>query len=138
MKSLRNLARDTAGTAMLEFGFVAIALMSLLVGTMELGRFLWLEHLVENAAKQGARHATVRGEDSAIAATDDEIIAYVKGRVASIPADDLTVNITWDPDKKRGSRVSISITTTISPMASGLLPFEAYTVDGEASVIVAQ
>jgi len=135
---LLRLGRDTAGTAALEFGFIAIILISIVMGTMEVGRFMWLEHMVENAAKQGARFATVRGEDSSIAATDAQITAYVADRVTGLTQADMTVNVVWDPDKKRGSTVTVSIATIVSPMAAGFLPFEAYTVAGTSSLIIAQ
>ncbi len=47
-------------------------------------------------------------------------------------------NVVWDPNKKRGSTVTVSIATTVAPMAAGFLPFEAYTVDGTSSLIIAQ
>jgi Flp pilus assembly protein TadG len=134
----RNLARDTKGTTVLEFGFVAMLLIWVIMGTMELGRILWLEHMVENAAKQGARYATVRGDDSDIMVTDAQIADYIAGRLTGISGGELTVDITWSPDKRRGSTVTVAIATTVEPLTAGFLLFKAYTIDGTASLIIAQ
>ena len=73
---LTRRARRT-GAATVEFAFVALPLFVLLFGIFEYGRFLFVHHAAENAARDGARFAavhtsggTMAGEPAVITTAD--------------------------------------------------------------------
>ncbi len=69
--------RRRAGATTVEFAVVAILLFMMLFAILEYGRFLFMYHLTQNAARDGARFATVHtnggtmpGEPAAITEAD--------------------------------------------------------------------
>src|SRR5829696_4575017 len=60
-KSRRRRGR---GQALVEFAFVAPLLFLLIIGIIEIGRLVFFYHLVNNAAREGARYAIVHGENA--------------------------------------------------------------------------
>jgi Flp pilus assembly protein TadG len=58
--SLSPRHRQT-GAALVEYAFILILFMSVLFGISGFGHALFVYHHVNNAAKEGARYATVRG-----------------------------------------------------------------------------
>jgi len=53
--------RCQAGAALVEYAFILILFMSVLFGISGFGHAIFVYHHVNNAAKEGARYATVRG-----------------------------------------------------------------------------
>jgi Flp pilus assembly protein TadG len=51
------------GSALLEFGLIAIVLFTFIFGIIDFGRALFAYHFVANAAREGTRYASVRGYD---------------------------------------------------------------------------
>jgi Flp pilus assembly protein TadG len=62
------------GAAIFEFTIVCMFLLMMLLGVIDFGRFLYVRQLITNAAREGARYATVHVNDK----TTAEIQAYVK------------------------------------------------------------
>jgi hypothetical protein len=54
-----NLRARRAGAAAVEFAFVALPLFMLMCGIFEYGRYLFVYHAAQNAARDGARFAAV-------------------------------------------------------------------------------
>ena len=54
---LQRLARDPTGSAAAEMALVMPLLLVLLFGAFELGHFLYAEHIVQKAVRDGARYA---------------------------------------------------------------------------------
>lgn len=81
--ALVRALRDERGAAMLEFAIVAPLLVTLVFGTVDVGRYFFLYHAVLNAARDGARLAAVTpmataAEQSAAAA---QVAAAVRTRI---------------------------------------------------------
>jgi Flp pilus assembly protein TadG len=57
---MRNSER---GSALLEFGIVAIMLFAMIFGIIDFSRALCAYHFVASAARDGSRYASVRGAD---------------------------------------------------------------------------
>jgi Flp pilus assembly protein TadG len=105
--------RGEKGATLLEFAVVGILFMMLTAGMMELARGVWTYNTVAHAAREGARFAIVRGQDSGSPATPAQVEAFVKSR---IPIDTVTVTTTWAPDKKPGSNVQVKVDFAFSPV----------------------
>lgn len=65
LRKLRALLSDRSGASAVEFALIAAPLMLLLVGTVEVGRFFWTQHVVQEAAIAGARCMGIRVPDCA-------------------------------------------------------------------------
>lgn len=57
MSTLRPLLRSTHGGTAAEFGMLVPILLSFLIGTIDVGRFLWTCNQAEKATQVGARYA---------------------------------------------------------------------------------
>ena len=57
MSPLRVLWRSTSGGTAAEFGMLAPVLLGFLIGTIDVGRFLWTCNRAEKATQYGARYA---------------------------------------------------------------------------------
>jgi Flp pilus assembly protein TadG len=51
------------GQAMLEFTFVGIPIMFILISVFEISRGMWIYHTLANSVKAGVRYAIVHGRD---------------------------------------------------------------------------
>jgi hypothetical protein len=61
---VRARAERSGGQALVEFALVAPLLFLLILGTIEAGRFIFFQELLNNATREGARYAIVHGADS--------------------------------------------------------------------------
>lgn len=63
--SLRNrpTARSVRGQSLVEFAFISFLLFMLLLGIIEMGRFLFTYSVISNAAQEGSRYGIVRPRD---------------------------------------------------------------------------
>lgn len=59
MSLLRAFLRNTAGASAAEFALVLPAFLLLLLGSVDVGRWMWWLNEVEKATQVGARHAVV-------------------------------------------------------------------------------
>jgi len=57
MKAMRALLRSTHGGTAAEFGLLTPLLLSFMIGTVDLGRFLWTCNRAEKATQMGVRYA---------------------------------------------------------------------------------
>jgi Flp pilus assembly protein TadG len=53
------------GAALFEFAIVATVFLTMIFGVIEFGRFFWTHNALRDAARKGARYATIRKNDSA-------------------------------------------------------------------------
>ena len=58
-------ARSETGAAAVEFGLIAIVLLTLLIGIIQFSLWFWAYQVGSHAAREGARVAAVCPEDSA-------------------------------------------------------------------------
>ncbi|MEO5926470.1 MAG: TadE family protein [Bryobacteraceae bacterium] len=66
------------GSAAVETALVAIPMICMFLGTVELGRCMWMYHTLSSATKAAARYAIVHGE-SCVAAGCGSSVATVAG-----------------------------------------------------------
>lgn len=55
LRTIRAFIRNQRGAVAIEFAFIALPLMLLLGGSMEIGRYVWTRLAVQDAASTGAR-----------------------------------------------------------------------------------
>jgi len=75
MTRLRSLMRSTEGGTAAEFGLLTPLLLSFMIGTVDLGRFLWTCNRAEKATQMGVRYAVTNDIVPSGLATYDFAIA---------------------------------------------------------------
>src|SRR5437763_13477703 len=107
-------ARGRRGVAAVEFAVIASLLFTLLLGMVEIGRALMVLELLNNAARNGVRTATINGStrgDVATAVTnalDGSGVTLAAGQPKlSINGTEVTSDATWTPVS--GDSISVSV-----------------------------
>ncbi len=111
--------RDERGQALLEMALVLPILILLLLGVVELGQVTYSYITVNNAARAGARVASVGG-------TDSDIAAAVQQASPALTSADLTVNISpVQGSRQSGQPVTVDVrypVTLVMPIPQGIIP----------------
>ena len=110
---VRRFCARQEGTAMVEFAAVSVVFLMLLFGVIEFGLAAWQVNSASSDAREGARYAVVRGANSGRTATPDSVANFVKSRTTLDPSK-VRVYVTWTPDKRPGSLVTVSVAHTVS------------------------
>jgi Flp pilus assembly protein TadG len=131
---IERLARDQRGGGAIEFAFVAPIAILLTIGSIEVARAVSAQASINQAAKETARFASVRGTASGTAATETELEALAVDLV-DLTYGTTSADVSWDPDNSPGGVVNVDIQTTFTPLA---LPFfdGSYTFTSTASMTV--
>ena len=115
----RFWGRNDRGQALVELALVLTILLTLLLGTMEMGRIGHAYLTVLHASREGARLGALGQEDK-------DITARVKAAAASIPSEELTIEISpakWQ--RFTGERIEVSVSHSVHllvPFLSSILP----------------
>lgn len=111
MRIPKSVRRNRRGAAAVEFAIVAPLLFLVVFGIIEVGRVMMVQHVLTNAAREGARQAAFNS--STTASVQEVVEAYVEDAFVDIEPEDVAVS----PDPSAadsGSPVSVTVT----------LPFE--------------
>jgi Flp pilus assembly protein TadG len=118
-----RLIRDD-GTVAIEFAVVGLLFFALLLGSIEMGRAMWMRNSVQFAAEEAARWALVQSSENSTAVVD-----FARGRLTSSPA---TANITAPYVTVSGIRyVVVTVTQDFTPVTT-LVPTGKITMTGQA------
>src|SRR5688500_15994169 len=117
---------ERRGVAAVEFALVAIPFVLFVFGTLEFGRVIMMKHLLTNAAREGARLASlntdVNGDDGNM--TTSEIKAEITAALAGQLLRDLDIDIrhleggptSWATDASFQHRIAVEIEGQCEPM----------------------
>ena len=83
--SLFRLGRDQRGVAAVEFAMIAPIFFALLVGIMDIGRYMWTLNTMQYAIDEAVRAGVVRQLPA------DEVEDLVKGSLTGLNTDGFTV-----------------------------------------------
>src|SRR5262249_16785786 len=121
------------GATVVESAIVISVCLLFLFGIYEYGRLLMVKHLLENAAREGARRAVVHGNDLTTQAIQNSVRAFVAGQDANLQnftiqvflADANGNNIgTWT-DASFAQNVAVQIDCDYKPILPSFLMMEA-------------
>lgn len=112
------------GQGLVEFALVGPLFFLMLLGTIEMGRLMWVSHELSSGTSEGARWASVRGarwEESNSAISDGDVEAVILARTSGLGSS-LDVDLTYpDSNKEPGSRVTAATTYQYQPMLGTFL-----------------
>lgn len=134
--TLLRLLRDRSGLAFVEFGILATIFFTLTFAIIDFGMMMWLNNTVEHVAAEGARYAAVRGAGKPSPVTESQVTTYVQDRADGIPAADMTINVTWDPNNNPGSTVTVLVTYNYEYIIGSILGFDPVDLQGRSTMIV--
>ena len=77
LRQLLRRGRGQEGAAAVEFALVLPVLVFLVLGGMDLGHRFYMQHLITNASREGARYAA-KYTGATAAPTNDQVRDYVK------------------------------------------------------------
>jgi Flp pilus assembly protein TadG len=127
-RSLRN--RSRSGAAVVEAAVVLSVFLLILFGIIEYCRFLFIEQVVTNAAREGARYAVVNTSDATLVAdTQAVVMQRMAGQDAKLTnftvqlyqADANGVNDGLASDAQFGQYVVVQIDGDYHPMLPSFL-----------------
>ncbi|MBC7953640.1 MAG: pilus assembly protein [Rhodospirillaceae bacterium] len=110
---LRTLLRNRRGATAVEFALVLPVFLSFLLGTMEVGRFLWVRSTLQFAAEEATRYAIAHST-----AGTAEISAQAKASLAGLESASVQINVA-----SSSATVTVRLTHDFQLVTAGLLPF---------------
>jgi Flp pilus assembly protein TadG len=131
---LRRFWRDSRGAAAVEFAMCAPILITLSLGTLEIGRAMLAYHSLSLAAFEAGRYAMVHGTGSGDPATVNGLRTLVTAHLQGIDPDGLELTAVWDPNKQPGSFVTITLEYPFEFLVHGL---PAVTLRSDITTIIA-
>lgn len=127
--------------SIVEFALVLPIFLMMTLGVVEIGRLVFTNHQVSNAAREGARYAVAHGAKSDPVADQAAVQSYIKEKVTGLKADQLNVEARWPGDlsasadcpsgsKNPGCPVHVTVSYQFQPIVgmvfgSGSIPLKA-------------
>jgi len=132
--TIARLVGDRRGGAAIEFAFIIPIAILLTFSAVELARAVSVQASISQAAKETVRFASVRGSASGTAATEAQLETMAV-QLAELADPSTSAAVSWTPDNRPGSTVTVDIQTTFTPVA---LPFgpSGYTFTSTASMMI--
>ncbi len=89
-RRLSRLRRDQRGVAAIEFAMIAPIFFGLLVGIIDVGRYMWTLNTIQYAIDQGVRAGVVQQLST------EDVTGLVKNALAGLDAGAVEVDVTDD------------------------------------------
>lgn len=119
--------RHTAAQAVVEFAIASVVFFSLLFGTIDFGRAIFMYAELDNAVREGARYAIVNpGSTSATA-------SFVVAKAPDIGLTTGDVTSSCSPDCTSGSTVTVSASLSFQAITQKLLGIGPITLSASAT-----
>jgi Flp pilus assembly protein TadG len=153
----RSPREKSAGQALAEVALVAPLFFMMVFGILDIGRVVWANDVAGNAAREGARYASVHAgnADLTALASKDDIRDHTKQFVI---AGGVNVAVTvcfsgvhiasyqqgcsGDVDEspdigyERGNLVTVAVTTNVPTLLGSVFGHDQWTVRGESTVLI--
>lgn len=117
-------SRTPSGQSLVEFAIIFPLVFFLITGFLDLGRVVYNYAVMSNAVREGARYATVHGDDLDLALANpadnpiiDVVLDYAVG--VKLSKSDITVLVTENEDENK-EKISITATLLFKPITPGI------------------
>lgn len=114
MRESKRFKSNEQGATLVEFSIAALVFLTVMFGVIEFGRALWVHNALADAARRGARYASLHSDSPEDQEKVRNVVVYGDedgGEQAMIPnltTGNVTINYTnWAVN---GGRVTVSIT----------------------------
>jgi Flp pilus assembly protein TadG len=148
-------ARREGGQALTEFAIVLPIFLLIVFAAIDLGRVIWAADSLANAAREGARFASVHGDAEIVTAATkadirDETLSYLVAAgtnrtvtvcYSAVAFASSTVGCSGDTDEigalnTRGNLVTVVATADVSLLTGSLLGLPGFTVRGASTALI--
>lgn len=119
----RSLSTRRRGATLVEFALVAPVFLLFVLGIIVGGLGIFRYQEVASLAREGARYASVRGDKyerttgNPSATPQDVYDNVIRPSAVALDPARLSYDVTWQPDKRQGNRVSVKVTYQWLPEA---------------------
>jgi Flp pilus assembly protein TadG len=124
---------------MVEFALVGMTFFLILIGIMEGGRLLWLNHELTNGTREAARFAMVHGAEASTCVTLTDLTDEIEAHTSGLNADDLSPTGDtgpFSPCPAPGSKFVVEYEYDFTSMI-GIIPgFDSITLSARSEVII--
>ena len=122
MSMIKSLLRSTRASSTVDFAFAFPVLITIMLGTIQLGAYLQASGTLRHALGEGIRYAKVYPD-----ATSDEVLEQVRSEMPAIDADNIS-RLSFVRGKSNGAQYGqISIAYKLEPMIP-LVPVPPITI----------
>ena len=148
--------RDSRGQALVEAAIVAPIFFAILFGIIDIGRVIWANDVVSNAAREGARFASVNAGTVGLTTeiSKDDIRAHVQqfvvagGMNTQVTVCFSAVHVATQQqgcsgdvdeagsDYERGNLVTVTVLSDVPIFASAVMGGGPFTVSAESTVLI--
>ena len=107
------------GSSLIEFAFMLVPLMILIVGSIEVDRLLLTYTSLSNAANATVRYAAVHGNYNPDSVSNIQQVGKNFAALGALDPASANVNVVYqDGNSNIGSRVSVTVSTPFSPLTA--------------------
>ena len=121
LRILRHCFRDTKGAVMVEFAVLCVVFLLIVGGIMDLGHAFYMDQVITNASREGARYGVVYqtysdGTRKAPSSFSPTISAHLLDSdewnlTAYLPSDaDVHVSVVGDSSATSGDKLEVTVT----------------------------
>jgi Flp pilus assembly protein TadG len=132
---LRKLIRDESAAAAVEFALLSIGYMTMLLGVVEVARYVADKQDLMSAVHATGRYAIVHGSSSSSPASAATLKQMIGTNLVIINAASITANASFSPNNSPGSTVTITASYTWTPLVS-LLHLPSATISATSSATI--
>jgi Flp pilus assembly protein TadG len=133
---LIGLIRDRRGAAGVEFAMLSTVYLTMLLGIVEVGRYIADRQDLMSAVHTAGRYAIVHGSSSSSPATAASLQTMVGSHLALINSSSVTSTASFSPNNNPGSKVTITASYTWKPLVSLLhLPNATISATSSATIL---
>jgi Flp pilus assembly protein TadG len=112
----KRFERHAAGQGLTEFAIVLPLLVLIILGLFDLGYATFLNNMLANAAREGARTGII------ITSTDNDIRTRVRAAAAGLNLSDSQIVIAPTPNRSFGEPITVTLTLSYKPLTPVLGP----------------
>lgn len=131
-----RLTQSRSGAAAVEFALLALVYLTILLGVIEVARYIADRQDLMTAVHSVGRYAIVHGANSGSPASTQSLQQMVASRLIILRGAPITATASFTPNNNPGSTVTITATYTWNPLVSLLrLPKATITATSAATIL---
>lgn len=133
---LRKFIAEKRGAAAVEFALVSTAFLMMLLGVIEVARYVADQQDLMSAVHTTGRYAIVHGSASSSPATVASLKTMVGNSLFLVSSSSVTTNASFSPNNNPGSTVTITASYTWTPLVPLLhLPSATISASSVATIL---
>ena len=126
---------DCRGSAAVEFALLLPVFISIVIGLIEISRFMFTSHSLDFGVREATRYAMVRSATSEDPATTSSIEDVIKARSTGLDPTKLTVTVSYAPNNAPGSVVTVQANYDFRFLAP-IVPIDPVSLTSSSQMLV--